>query len=633
MTTTKKKTIPFAAVTLAALIVFVSLLWGVSTGWGNVKIRRVTIHSTDGKAVSGVVYVPAGATNETPAPLVVNLHGRANSAHVCDSWALEEARRGYVAVSMDINGGGESDVDAPARQVFNYLNYLWDLPFVEARQTTLIGFSAGTGTGYSMISSEEKNLPYSEAIVGYDEAAGQPVRTKDNIALFIDCCAPKAFNYTEVDSTNICVIKAQQDEYNYGAFNYDLKQPYSLEAYNAPIEKAWAGELAAAGDTRVETGKYYGDWASRTGRVYYVAENTIHQTPDVSHNAIAPLLESLMAATDAPNAIDAHDQVWGWAQLFALLCAVTAMVLVIAVGKLLVDLPAFESVKNPLAENRGARGKAFWADLAVAVVMPAVLFIPLTVVYMKHIDGEWIQHVFKSTNLSAILFWLVCTNLITLAIMACKYRYKRARGGAAFDPADYALAAPGKKIGWKNVGKSLLIAVGTLAVILTWLDFSEKVFGVSYHFWIMANFESVSLARLWKAIPYMCVIFFILLVSGVAMNTGRRLPDTGSERRDMARNMALNAAVAALPVLILLVLQYGSCFLSGTGATLFPYGYTTGQSSMGALNYAWGFPFLMGSMAAINTYFYRKTGNVWTGALIGALLAGALAFNGQPWVA
>ncbi len=40
----------------------------------------------------------------------------------------------------------------------------------------------------------------------------------------------------------------------------------------------------------------------------------------------------------------------------------------------------------------------------------------------------------------------------------------------------------------------------------------------------------------------------------------------------------------------------------------------------------------MGSMASLNTYFYRKTGTAWVGALIGAMVAGALAFNGQPWV-
>lgn len=629
---TKSKKVPALVAVFLVLVLFTAGLWGVTSGWGSIRIKRITIQSTDGKVLSGVVYVPKTATNETPAPLVVNLHGRANSAHVCDSWALEEARRGYVAVSMDINGGGESEPDPQNTQVFNYLNYLWDLPFVQADQTTLIGFSAGNTPAYAMISSEEDYLKFSEAVVGYDEATGTPVRTKDNIALFIDVCAPKQFTFTEVDSTNVAIIKAKQDEYNYGAFNYDLRVPYSLEAYNAYIEEAWADELAAAGDTTVQTGKYYGDWAARTGRVYFVADNTIHQTPDVSSAVIGPMMEALQTATTAPNPLAPSDQVWGWAQLFAALCAITAMVFVVQIGRVVADLPFFATIKTPIHENHGARGAAFWVDLALATILPAVLFIPLTALFMKHIDGPAVQTLFKSTNLSAIIFWLLCTTLINLVIMVIKYMKKRA-GGYRFRPEDYVLAAPGEKVRWDRVGKAFLAAVGVVAAFLCWLSFMEDLTGVSYHFWIVANVESVGLERLFKAIPYMFAIFCVLLVAGIGMNTGRRLPDTGNARVDLARNMALNVAVAAFPALILLVLQYGSCWLSGNGSTIFPYGFTTGQTSMGALNYAWGFPFLMGSMAAINTFFYRKTGTVWMGALIGAILAGALAFNGQPWVA
>lgn len=626
------KKVPALIAVLLVLALFSAMMWGVTSDWGDIRIRRTTIQSTDGKILSAVVYVPKTATDETPAPLVVNLHGRANSAHVCDSWALEEARRGYVAVSMDINGGGESEPDPQSTQVFNYLKYLWTLPFVQADQTTMIGFSAGNSACYSMISSEEKYLQYSEAIVGYDETTGQPVRTKDNIVLFIDVCAPKQFGFTEIDSTNVAVVKAKQDEYNYGAFNYDLRQPYSLEAYNAFIEEAWADELSAAGDTNIQPGKYYGDWTNRTGRVYFVADNTIHQTPDVSGAVIGDMIEALQTATVAPVPRDSSDQIWGWAQLFAALCCVTAMVFVIQIGRVVADLPFFATMKSAIHENHGARGAEFWFDLAMSTILPAILFIPLTAVFMKYIDSPALQQVFKATNLSAILFWLLCSNLINLAITFIKYLKKRANG-YRFRPEDYVLAAPGEKIRWGRVGKAFLAAVAVVAAFLCWLAFIEDLTGISYHFWIIANVERVSLGRLFSAIPYMFVIFCVLMMAGVGMNTGRRLPDTGNERVDMARNMALNVAVAAFPVLILLVLQYGSCWLSGNGSTIFPYGFTTGQTSMGALNYAWGFPFLMGSMAAINTFFYRKTGTVWMGALIGAMLAGALAFNGQPWVA
>ncbi len=628
-----KKRLPFIAAIFLLLLLFTVLLWGVTTGWGQVEITRTNIQSTDGKTVSAVVYRPKTATNESPAPVVVNLHGRANSAHVCDSWALEEARRGYVAVSMDINGGGVSDPDPQNTQVFNFLNYLWDLPFVDESQTTVIGYSAGNNPCYAMISSEERYLEYSEAIVGYNEETGEPIRTKDNIALFIDVAAPKQFSFTEVDSTNVAVIKAQKDEYNYGAFNYDLREPYSVEAYNAYIEEAWADELEAAGDKNIVTGKYYGDWENRQGRVYFFAKNTTHQTPDVSHYAIEPLLAALMKATDTPNPIDAGDQIWGWAQILAAVCCVLAMLLVAALGSLLIKKELFVGIKQEMADWRGTKGKEFWIDILVATILPAILFIPLTAFFMKHIDGPGLQKVFSSTNLSAILFWLCTCNLISLLIMVGKYIYKKKKYGYEFAAEHYALAGKDQKFSGKYVLKAFGTALTIFVLFMVWLAFSEEFFGVAYHSWILANVESVCLTRIFKAIPYMFCVFFALFVSGIGMNTGRRLKPTGNDRKDLIKNMAMNAGIAAFPVALLLILQYGAGAISPVGATFFPYGFTTGQSSMGALNYAWGFPFLMGSMASLNTYFYRKTGTVWVGALTGALIAGALAFNGQPWVA
>ena len=83
----------FLALTLAVLLAATVLLWGVSSSWGSVTIKRYTLVTDDGKEVSGVLYIPKTATAENPAPCVINMHGRANTAHVCDTWALEEARR------------------------------------------------------------------------------------------------------------------------------------------------------------------------------------------------------------------------------------------------------------------------------------------------------------------------------------------------------------------------------------------------------------------------------------------------------------------------------------------------------------------------------------------------------------
>lgn len=145
----------------------------------------------------------------------------------------------------------------------------------------------------------------------------------------------------------------------------------------------------------------------------------------------------------------------------------------------------------------------------------------------------------------------------------------------------------------------------------------------------LAAFTEVSPERLVKSVPYILVLFIVLFVNGIKMNTSRRLADTDNIRKDMIKSVTVNALIAGAAVAILLIVNYGSCLLrQGCGV----FHFTEGHSSVGSLNFAFAFPFLMGSMGALNTYFFRKTGTVWLGAFLTAIIAGITAFVAQPLV-
>ena len=91
----------------------VSLLnWGIITGWGNVKVERLTLSGYNGDRISALLYIPKNATSETPAPLVFNCHGNAGNGRNHESWAVEFARRGFVVLSVDLYGSGDSENSA-----------------------------------------------------------------------------------------------------------------------------------------------------------------------------------------------------------------------------------------------------------------------------------------------------------------------------------------------------------------------------------------------------------------------------------------------------------------------------------------------------------------------------------------
>lgn len=72
---TKKCGVPFLAGTLAVLFILTVLLWGVSSGWGSISIKRTYLFADNGDKVSVISYIPDTATNENPAPVVLNFHG------------------------------------------------------------------------------------------------------------------------------------------------------------------------------------------------------------------------------------------------------------------------------------------------------------------------------------------------------------------------------------------------------------------------------------------------------------------------------------------------------------------------------------------------------------------------------
>ena len=95
---------------MLALTVLASILnWGIISGWGNVKIRRLTLSGFNGDSISALLYIPKNATNDTPAPLLFNCHGNAGNARNHESWAVEFARRGFVVLSIDHLGAGDSE--------------------------------------------------------------------------------------------------------------------------------------------------------------------------------------------------------------------------------------------------------------------------------------------------------------------------------------------------------------------------------------------------------------------------------------------------------------------------------------------------------------------------------------------
>ena len=160
--------IRFFAATLIILMALTAAIWGIQTGWGSVKIKRLTLVGEGGTTLSSLVYIPQNATSETPVPGVVVYHGTSNQAHSNDTWLMELAKRGYVVFSPDMSGGGQSDVTGNrTSQGITIAKYASELDIVDMSQgLNLIGYSRGVKTIYSVYEEMADKINSLTAVFG-----------------------------------------------------------------------------------------------------------------------------------------------------------------------------------------------------------------------------------------------------------------------------------------------------------------------------------------------------------------------------------------------------------------------------------------------------------------------------------
>ena len=107
---TKKRSVIVLCIALV-LILAGSILAGMyNSSNGSVTVSRISFETQNG-TLSGLLYMPKGASAENPRPTVIVTHGYLNSAEMQDANAIELSRRGIVVLALDQYDHGHSDLD------------------------------------------------------------------------------------------------------------------------------------------------------------------------------------------------------------------------------------------------------------------------------------------------------------------------------------------------------------------------------------------------------------------------------------------------------------------------------------------------------------------------------------------
>ncbi len=538
----------------------------IQTVGGDVRVEDVRFTDSDGRIMSGLLYVPAGASRSHRRPAVLAVHGYINSRETQSPFAIEFARRGYVVLALDQTGHGFSEPPAFAAGFGGPagLAYLRSLPFVDTDNIGLEGHSMG---GWAVLSA----------------AAAMP---DDYRAIVLQGSTTGLFGTQEGTATwprNVAIVFSRWDEF--AELMWGVRR--GIDVVTAPKLKALFGTT-----DDVDEGRLYGNPSRGTARQLYVPATT-HPGDHLSTAAVAAALDWFDTTLSGGERFER--QTWWWKEVGTAMVLCGLVLLIPSVGGWLLRTPAF----RPLATPRTSSGDAGWRTVLQLSLVPVLTYLPAYVAAERWLppNSLWPQPL---TN--GLMVWLSANALITAATLVIARSNTNARE-LGFSWSDgFAI---------RRVGHALLLAVAVVGAAYVALWSLSAVFTVDARFWVVA---AKPLAP-WHAGPLLAylpllVVFFVLL--GAAANP---LLSGDSTARASTR---LAATLTGGFVLFLLV-QYVP-LLAGAELPL-------GQPLFTIV--AIQFVALLAFVAVNIAVFNRATGTVYVGAVVNALFIGWIVVAGQ----
>ena len=594
----QKDTIRFFAVTLLLVILTAVLNWGIVSDWGNVKITRMTMVGRDGNQFSALLYVPKTATNATPAPALINFHGNAGNARNHESWAVEFARRGFVVLSVDQYGSGDSEQfmekwgfgDGCMVEVGEtYYNYLLDCGFVDSDNIVSAGHSMGCTSAMALGGKYNAKAILSASVV----------------TLFPDDYKPYWESY----------------QGNYLSATGDVETtPEKFAAANLAILQTREGFETAES---FELDTLYGSF--QEGNAYYATLDTqrIHEAAFVNQETIGKLLWFGQEAVDSvPNFIDSKDQVWMYKDYIGLLGIFCFGAFICAVALAVIELiPAFSIVRQPLPRNIGLRKGGYAVSAVCGILFPWIVLKTGTFGLLTPKNKNAMNYgIFNFTYSNVAFYTVVGLSILGfLTFILFKYTDGKEQKMKLYE---LGLAPDGsEKLSLEMVLKTLAVALITLAVAFGAIQLQENLTGTDFYAWFF-GFKSIPLFKIPHMLVYIVIWIACFILSGMGMNVERRLPTTGNETLDDILAVVVNVVLAIFAVVVIIAVKWHLQSIGQDNKWLFTFSADTQR--------IWGMPTGMTVGVGGSTYLFRKTGNTWlTAILMGTVAALMCVLFGQ----
>ena len=665
MQTNTKRTLALLLALILGIFGCMMMAHGIQTDHGNIAVSEGTIDVEEGTLVYKL-YVPNTATAQTPAPGVLLLHGYQNDHETCAAYAIELARRGAVVMALDEYGHGATDIGLKQR---GYVNHRVKVNFGEESEEAGTYVSVGGAERFRLMMNFS-NLSFFDPYYSAD-SDGNAITDSScgGIAAYgvlaaMDCVDPArlgvsghsmgtwsswtvaaayagAVNEEGVDITpkatvlqcgelfrnsvydtdtvyfnNVLLLQAKYDEFSYF-------RDYKNFVDDSVLHSDLRTEFLGCAPADAEWDKTFGSFDDGTARRMEMLETnhrlTTHDGPglEVALDWFGTALSMKYDPITKQVAMGKE-----WLVFAAMLMAIAAM---IPLTELLLKLPFFASMAKPLPDRAGILSKkSWWKNAAITMFLAGATYPFMT--QLGHGLFPFPEGIFRMTIGDGFLCWYLLLIGIMLVTTTISVRKAKKQGASVWN--GLGLAGPDRQEGidWILCGKSAALAGCLMGFLYVLTAIFEQAFLLDFRFiWpFFKTFTGERFLQFWVYFPFFA-LFFVLNNSKIF--AGMRTEATYQKGfRGFFHSWWRSALLMVGGVMIIVLIEYIPFFLGiGPGADLL-FSSTFGGPFMSILIV---FVPQVLVFSLLCTYFYRRTGHVYTGAFAVAAMAAWIITGGS----
>jgi pimeloyl-ACP methyl ester carboxylesterase len=578
----------------------------IERDFGKVTIENVRISDPSGVTLAGKLYIPDSASVESPKPGVLNLHGYQNDKDVQGPFSIELSRRGFVVLALDAFGHGDSggalgmNEDPTNGTNTGYL-YLKSLPFVDAANLASMGHSMG---GMESVAIGAIN-PDHKALNPHASLPGTP------------------------ELNNVLVTQARYDEFTF--FREFQLRTEELTSFPS--------RLAALGlEEPIEWDTTYGDFDDGSARRMAFI-NLEHHYLTLNRKAVAEAADWFRmamkdGATDA-DWIDPYKQIFLWKELFGGVTLIGTMITLIPLTNIFLATTYFAPVAQRVPSRyRPSRGN-WWLLATINALIGGITYPILTrggsFAPAEAYNVREALHFMRLQMGNGVALWFFVNAVIAFVLFVFWYRTTGKKANVTMYDMGVSFDTEKTKFDWGILGKTVLLG----AILFSWMyileGISQWALGQEFRFaWpFMRQFSEPR--RLGYFFIYLIPTLLFFLVNGGIFLFGQAGQKERSTPTRTQWGWWVKILYAALfGLLLVLLFQYLPWMVFGQGpgfeSILSNWVNADGVSVLAKYSGIWPLMLLVyipqfAILLWFLTWFYRRTGRIYLGALMIAALA------------